>query len=164
MNNLPKIFIIGSVCKKTQSFKSGGFTLIELLLIMASISLLGALTVPLSVRFLQGQILDETANGILETLRRAQNSAIYQKNDSAYGVAFFPGYYVLFQGNSYSSRIAGADEIFELGGNTSISGIVEVVFSKLAGAPSAVGVLIASLSSVSDSRSISISAEGKIEK
>lgn len=140
------------------------FTLIELLLVIAGIAALGALTAPIGVRFLQGQILDETANGILETLRRSQNSAIYQKNDSAFGVAFFPGNYVLFQGNSYASRAASADEIFELGGNTSVSGITEVVFSKLTGLPSVSGILTINLSSISDSRNISISPEGKIEK
>lgn len=135
--------------------------MLELLLVIAAAILIGALTVPVGIRFFQTQTLDETTAGILETLRRAQNQAMFQKNDSAFGVKFLSGSYVLFQGTSYG-EVPSEDESFSLPSGIAASGIDEVVFSKLTGTPNPRGTLI--IASGYDSASININAQGKIER
>lgn len=142
--------------------KGGGFTLLELLLVIGVAIFIAAFTIPIGFRFFQTQTLDETTDNILGTLRRAQNQAIFQKNDSAFGVKFLPGSYVLFQGNSYAERNQSEDESFTLAGGITISGINEVVFAKLTGRPNTSGTLTIMFSD--DSRRLNINAQGKVEK
>ena len=139
-----------------------GFTLVELIIVIGAAILIAAFTMPVGFRFFQTQRLDETTMDILQTLRRANNQAISQKNDSAFGVKFFPGSYTLFQGGSYIARVVSKDEDFDLPIGTSVTGIDEVNFSKLNGTPSFTGAF--SINSGSDSQSVSINAYGKIEK
>ena len=140
---------------------SSGFTMIEILLVIAGVILIAALTIPVGIRFFQTQTLDETMAGILETLRRAQNQAIFQKNDRAFGVKFLSDSYVLFQGTSYE-EFPSEDESFSLPSGTTTSGINEVVFSKLTGIPNTTGTL--TITSGNDSQVININEQGKIEK
>jgi len=139
-----------------------GFTLLELLLVIGAAILIAAFTIPVGVRFFQNQILDETTSSILGALRRAQNQAISQKNDSVFGVKFLSGSYVLFQGNSYGSRIQSEDESFSLPGGITTAGIEEVVFAKLTGIPNTTGTL--TIISGNDSQTLNINAQGSIER
>ncbi|MGB2762494.1 MAG: prepilin-type N-terminal cleavage/methylation domain-containing protein [Minisyncoccales bacterium] len=138
-----------------------GFTLLELLIVIAAAILITALTIPVGVRFFQTQILDETRAGILETLRSAQNQAMFQKNDSAFGVKFLSGSYVLFQGSSYG-EVPSEDENFTLSSGITTSGIDEVVFAKLTGIPNPSGTL--TITSGNDSQALNINTQGKIER
>ena len=138
-----------------------GFTLIELLLVIAASITIAALTIPVGMRFFQTQALDESASGILETLRRAQNQAMFQKNDSAFGVKFLPDSYVLFQGDSYG-EVPSEDESFSLPSGITTSGINEVVFAKLTGTPNPNGTL--TITSGSNSQALDINIKGKIER
>lgn len=139
-----------------------GFTMLELLLVIAAAILIATFTIPVGIRFFQTQSLDEAASGILETLRRAQNQAAFQKNDSAFGVKFLSGSYVLFQGGSYAGRTQSEDENFTLSGSITTSGIDEVVFAKLTGIPNTTGAL--TITSGDDTQTLNINAQGKIEK
>lgn len=139
-----------------------GFTLIELLLVIGVAMSIAALTIPVGVRFVQTQALDETTSDILGTLRRSQHLAAFQKNDSAFGVKFLSGSYVLFQGSSYTSRVASEDESFTLPGGIITSGIDEVVFAKLTGIPSSTGML--TIASSFNSQALDIHAQGNIER
>jgi prepilin-type N-terminal cleavage/methylation domain-containing protein len=139
-----------------------GFTLLELLIVIAAGLLVAGLTVPVGIRFFQTQTLDEATSGILETLRRAESQAVFQKNDSSFGVKFLAGSYILFQGNSYTGRTQSEDETFSVSTVITISGVDEVVFAKLTGLPSTTGTLTITLGS--DSKVLDINAQGKIER
>ena len=139
-----------------------GFTLLELLLVIGAATLIAVFTIPVGIRFFQTQILDEATSGMLTNLRRAHSKAIFQKNDSAFGVKFLSGSYVLFQGGSYVLRTQSEDESFTLGGGISTSGIDEVIFAKLTGIPNTTGTL--TITSGSDSQSLNINAQGKVER
>ncbi len=138
-----------------------GFTLIELLVVIALTAFVAALTVPVGVRFYQMQTLDEAASDALHALRRAYAQAVFQKNDSAFGVKFLSGSYTLFQGNSYAARIASEDESAVFSGGITTSGADEIVFSKLSGASSD-AVLTITLNN--ESRNIAVNAQGKVER
>jgi len=134
---------------------------VELIVVIGAAILIAAFTMPVGFRFFQTQRLDETTSDILVTLRRANNQAISQKNDSGFGVKFLPGSYVLFQGDSYALRVVSYDEDFDLPVGISVIGIDEVNFSKLNGTPSFTGVF--SVHSGNDSQNVSINKYGKIE-
>lgn len=140
---------------------NAGFTLIELLITIAIASAVATMTLPVGMRFYQMQTLDEAAIDMLSALRRAYAHAVFQKNDSAFGVKFLSGSYTLFQGSSYAARTVSEDENVNLSSGLTTSGIDEIVFSKLAGTTSD-AVLTVSLGS--DNRNIAVNTKGKAER
>lgn len=142
--------------------KGEGFTLLELMLVVALGTVITALTVPVGIRFFQTQSLDESADTLLSNLRRAEAQAMFQKNDSAFGVKFLSGSYILFQGSSYASSTQSEVESFSLPSGITMSGIDEVVFAKLTGVPNATGTL--TMTSGGGSRALNINAQGKVER
>jgi len=141
---------------------SAGFTLIELLLVITVVIVITALTIPVGIHFYQTQVLNETMDGILGVLRRSHNQAVFQKDDSAFGVKFLSDSYVLFRGESYVARVQNDDETFILPTGVGVSGIDEVVFTKLTGLPSATGTL--TIISGNSSQMLNINSYGKIER
>jgi len=139
-----------------------GFTLIELLLVIGIVVTLSVLTVPIGIRFYQSQILEDTSENILITLRRAHMQAVSQKNDSSFGVKFYPDSYILFQGDSYDLRDQSEDEIFNLTSGVSIDGSDEISFSKLEGLSGSNVNLSVSL--YNKSQNINVNEQGKVEK
>ncbi len=143
-----------------------GFSLLELLLVIALLIFLVGLTLPISLYFFQTILLDKATITVIDTLRRAQLQAMLQKNDSSFGVKIFPGayYYVLFQGDSYDSRVQNEDEYFFVWGDIEVvSGRVdELVFSKFTGTPSITGTVYVTLGN--NIEGININSEGKIER
>ena len=135
-----------------------GFTLLELLLVISGIVIIAVFTMPIGINFYNAQSFDETASGILSNLRRAQNQAFFQKNDSDYGVKFLANSYVFFRGSSYALRATSDDEIFYLPSGISIAGDDEIVFKKFTGRPAfAASFGVVSLDSISQ---ININEEG----
>lgn len=139
-----------------------GFTLVEIVLVISIIVVITALAIPSSLRFFQIQTIDEITDNIIDTLRRSQSQAAFQRNDSSFGVKFNPGSYVLFQGNSYAARDINEDEVFSLPNDVIVSGINEVVFLKLSGFPNPIGTITVNTSN--DNRVISINSQGKINR
>ena len=140
---------------------SAGFTLIELALVIACTTLLLVFTVPVALQFLGSQTLAETSNTLVSSLRQAHNQAVFQKNDSAFGVKFLATSYVLFQGSSYASRTASEDITIPLSSGITISGMSEIVFAKRTGLPSTTGTLL--VQSASNNLSILINQQGVVE-
>lgn len=134
-----------------------GFTFIEFLLAMTIITVLLTLTVPLGIRFYTSQQLDTTAEEVVQALRRAQLKSMSQ-SEYSFGVYMGSGQYVLFRGGSYGSN--DDEEVFDVSGNISFSGLSEVVFSKLNGIPSVIGDII--LTSENGTRIININQVGRI--
>lgn len=121
---------------------SHGFTIFEVIIVIGVGIVLVLMTLPVSVRFYQISIADETTNDIVSIFRRAESSAMLGKYDRAFGVKFLPDQYVLFQGPSYLSRVVIEDQISPLPSGTILSGLPdEIIFTKQTGAPSATGTL-----------------------
>ena len=137
------------------------FTLVELLIVMAIFALLITASIPVSINFYKARTLDVNQNGLVQTLRKAQLKAMSIEADSSFGVYITQGKYILFRGSSYKTRDANFDEIFKLPSNIEVSGLSEIVFSKLDGIPSKTGDI--TLTSGSKSETISINKVGKID-
>lgn len=136
------------------------FTLLEVLIVAALLAIFTSLTLPLGLDFYRSQQLETQTQEVIQTLRRSQWKAMFQELDSSYGVYFTQQNYVLFKGNSYLTRNAQYDEIFNLSTIINVSGIHEVVFSKLEGKPNVAGNII--LSSNGNTATININEAGRI--
>jgi len=145
-------------CYKRRTARA--FTLIEILLVVGILAILITITLPLSLDFYKSQQLDTNTQGIIQTLRRAQLKAMAIEDDSKFGVYLTNDSYILFKGNSYAGREIQYDEVSDLPPILTISGLSEVVFSKVEGAPDVVGNIL--ISSDIESRAININEVGRI--
>jgi type II secretory pathway pseudopilin PulG len=141
---------------------NGGFSIVEVLVVIGISVVIGVMSIPVAVEYYRTQILDEAAKDLRSVLRRANNQAVFQKNDSAFGVDFssVTDKYVLYQGSAYSSRITAEDEIFAIPAGITLSGVSEVAYTKRTGTTTASTLTI---TGVNQTRTISISADGKVE-
>jgi len=137
-----------------------GLTLLEILLVVGIVAILVSLTLPLGLDFYRSQQLETQSQGVIQALRRAQLKAISVESDSSFGVYLTDDNYTLFKGSSYLTRDADFDEVFDLPMIITVSGLQEIVFSKLEGKPNITGNII--LSGDSDSRTININEMGRI--
>ena len=113
-----------------------GFTAIEILLVVAISVILFALVFPLGINFYRDWQLQNCAQQILQTLRKAQGKAMASELDSSFGIYIQEGSYVLFKGDSFENRDNQFDEIFNLPLLIVVDSLPkEVVFSKLRGEP-----------------------------
>ena len=138
------------------------FTLLEILIIIAVIAILISLTIPLGLDFYRSQQLETQSQGVIQALRRAQLKAMSVEDDSGFGVYLTNDNYTLFKGNSYATRDADYDEIFDLPKIINVSGLTEVVFSKLEGKPNETGNII--LSSDNLVQTININEIGRVNQ
>jgi len=138
-----------------------GFSLIEIIIVITALIIIAALTIPVGVNFYKKELLNETSQDVLNIVRSAREKAIFQKNDSNFGVKFFSGSYVSFRGDSYDSRIPGEDEDYYLPIGISIIGLDQIVFAKLTGNPSVAGIITISFGS--EEHKILINEQGLAE-
>lgn len=129
-------------------------------MVIGILAFLIIVSLPLAISFYKTRQLDVYEQSIVQALRRAQLKAMSVERDSSFGVYIASDKYVLFKGNSYDIRDSAFDEIFDLPDNLSISGVSEVVFSKLKGVPSNTGTITLAI----DNRSgtININETGRI--
>lgn len=136
------------------------FTLIEILLVVSIFAILVAFTAPLGIDFYGNQQMDSDSAALVSALRSAQLKAMSAENDSSFGVYLTNSGYTLFKGNSYASRDGRYDEIREFSPSNALSGLQEIIFSKLTGVPNATGTII--LVNESASSTIDINEVGRI--
>ncbi len=126
-----------SLIKKTEK----GFTLVELLLSVALTFIIATITFPVGVSFYRSQMLEETTEGVLGALRRAQQLSQTGKDQTSFGVYMTSGSYTFFEGESYALRVSEEDEVYQVSPAVVFSGLGEIVFSVLDGLPSVSGVV-----------------------
>lgn len=149
---LPEVYLLRS---------TKGITLFEVIITIAIFTLLIGVLSSSAFDFYQEREFDVHFKSIVQSLRRAQLNSMTGERESSFGLYFGTNYYVLFKGNSYTSRDLAFDEVFDLAGDLSFNGISEIVFSKVKGLPSEIGDII--LTSADKSGTITINEMGKIE-
>ncbi|MFZ2072711.1 MAG: prepilin-type N-terminal cleavage/methylation domain-containing protein [Minisyncoccia bacterium] len=140
--------------------KRSGFTLIEVVLSLAAVVIIFGIAAPVYQDYQVRNGVDVSVNNIIENLRRAQALSMAVEDDSSWGVNVSAGSIILFKGISFIARDPVFDETSEMLGIVSPSGLTEIIFSKLDGFPSSVGVL--TLSASSNVRTISINEKGML--
>ncbi len=129
-----------------------GFTLFEVLIVVAIMTILFSLTIPLGLSFYRNQQLGVHSQGIVQVLRMAQLKSISAEDDSSFGVYLTNDNYILFKGSSYLTRDPQYDQNFNLPLIINVSGLREIIFSKLEGKPNVSGNIVL----ISDENSIKI--------
>lgn len=149
-----------------------GFTLPELLVIVAILIILTALTVPFFRYFGEELDLNNSAEGIINSLRLAQNKTLASEGFSQWGVYFttttVPHQYILFKGPSFALRDALFDEYQNLPNSVEISeiqldGTNEVVFNRINGTANQSGSITLRLKNdFSKTKTIFIESSGQV--
>ena len=139
-----------------------GFTFIELIVIMAIISALATASAVFYGKFFYQVAVQNTANGIVGQLRKAQVYAVESRQFSSWGVRNGTGQIILFQGNSYAGRNTAFDETFSIFPTTSVSGFTDVIFSRMTGTPSATPTITVSSGVVT--KTITINSWGVVSQ
>lgn len=139
-----------------------GFTLLEVILVIATITVLAAISVPVYAILQVKNDLDVATNTTLQTLRRAQTLSQAVDGDSSWGVKLQSSDITLFKGLSFAGRDTNFDEVYTLSGNVTPSGVSEVVFSKLSGNPTTTGALTL-ISNNNERQNITINSKGFLD-
>ena len=139
-----------------------GFTLLELILVVATITVLAGIAIPVYSTLQIKNDLDIATNISLQTLRRAQILSQAVDGDSTWGVQFQTSDITLFKGVSYGARDTNFDETFSLNGNVTPTGATEIIFSKLLGNPNTTGTLTLTNTN-NEIQNITIGSKGQLD-
>jgi prepilin-type N-terminal cleavage/methylation domain-containing protein len=139
-----------------------GFTLIELLLSITIIGILSGLSLPVYESFARRNDLDITTQSAVNAIRRGESYARAVQGDSTWGVKFDSTGVTLFKGTTYASRDTAYDETIDVPGSVTVSGLSEVLFTKLTAAPSTTGT-VTFTSSTNDVRTVTLNAKGMVD-
>lgn len=111
-----------------------GFTVLELVLVFAIVGVLAGIGIPIGIDGYRSYLLTAETKNAIAFLRRTQNLALTNRNQSSFGLSILSNQYVLFQGASYASRNPAYDEAYPRGSNITITGsTTEIVFEALSG-------------------------------
>lgn len=142
-----------------------GFSYVQILLIVAIISILGAVSAPYYVQFHTRQQLSEANDRLLVDLRYAQTKAMQQAENNQWGIHIQDAdkAYVLFYGPSYVPGQPN-NQIIEYGNSVTLSPNQDIVFAPTTGVPAtATTITIQSSAIPDDIRTIEINVEGRIQ-
>ena len=123
-----------------------GFTLIEVVIVMALVVLVAGFGLFVSMESYRGYSFRTERDNLIGTLQEARSEAVNNMcfgasctDGRAHGVHIGVNQYVLFQGESYASRDASADEVITARYNglaAEAPSFTDIVFSRLAGTSS----------------------------
>ena len=139
-----------------------GFTIIEVLLSVSILAFLSLGSITVFQSFQRTNDLNVTINLLSHTLRRAQGLAQASDGDSTWGVALQTQTITLFKGGSYATRDSNFDELLDVAAGITMSGLSEVVFSKVSGDPQATGTTTLQIAELNETRAVNINAKGMV--
>lgn len=146
-------------------FKSGnkGFVLIEVLVALGILTIIASLGLFLSMDFFRGYSFNYEKNLLISILQKTRSKSLANINQSNHGFYFdnTNKNYIIFQGDSYTTRDASFDEKFPASKNINITGFPSegIIFQQLSADSSPVNITI---SDGVKSATISINEEGRI--
>ncbi|MCF7844462.1 MAG: hypothetical protein K9M03_01360 [Kiritimatiellales bacterium] len=133
------------------------FTAIETLITIGIIGVTAGISVPMFRNFQIRTDLDLATEQTIQALRSAQIRSQAGQNDEEWGVFIQEG--IIFQGETYMLRDPDQDEVYPIPSTVNATGLEEVVFARVDGAPYQTGdIRLEALNG--GYRIITISAEG----
>lgn len=137
-----------------------GFTLVEIAVVLGILALILVMGLPFGIDTYRNYLLTSETRNLVSILRRAQEFAFSNKNESSYGLYAADGEFILFKGDSFAGRDAAFDEKYPREPSIAVSGFTEIVFSKLSGKPNVTSTI--NLSNGLTSQTVEINEEGVI--
>jgi prepilin-type N-terminal cleavage/methylation domain-containing protein len=107
-----------------------GFTILEILLVIAVLSIIASVSLPLFLGSVDKNRVDLATLTAVQYLRQAIARAEANDHDSAWGVKFLPGRIVMFQGDNYDARDAGFDRVTQVEG-IDFAGDTLIIFPRI---------------------------------
>lgn len=137
-----------------------GFSLLEALIAITVLVLIMATATPLVVNYYTVYRIITAQQDLMSVLRKAQALSTSNQYKDSFGAYIASDKYILFRGSSYASRTVAFDEEVLRPEAVSITGLGEVVFTRLSGRPSATGTI--TLTSNDITKTITVNDEGRI--
>ncbi len=145
---------------------SRGFTLIEMVIVVGIILVVAGLSIPFLFSYQVTSEVATYANDVERTLRRAQLQAINGYHGTSWGVYFDNNQkqFIIFQGNSYTSRDQNYDQEIDYPNAFNIASTFgqEIYFAVYSGLPSLAGTVTVTSSESLFSKSIIVNELGVI--
>lgn len=139
-----------------------GFTLIEFLIVIALITILGTLSTGFYSRFYNQNAVSTVTDEITQELRKAQVYAMMGKQNGNWGVHNNTSSIILFQGSTFATRNTAFDESSPVNTNISITGLTDIIFSRMTGTPSAIPAI--TIANGNNIRTITINNQGIVNR
>lgn len=140
-----------------------GFTLIELLLVIVILSIITLMSATFYARFLTQNAVANTADQLVNELRRAQLWAMMGKQNSAWGVNFSSNKITFFKGTSLGQDHS-FDAVFNINSNISISGFSTMSFAHFSGLPTPAGPATLTISGANNSKMVTVNQQGVVSR
>lgn len=140
---------------------SAGFTLTEMILVLAIITIISAVSLPLYLSLSNANQLDSATGALVQDIYQAQSFSRNQSRDSGWGVAVNGQVITLFSGSSYASRNSAYDITYTVPSSVKLTGSSSVVFSKLYGLPTAGAAF--GLTNSNKSVTVVVNSKGMVE-
>jgi prepilin-type N-terminal cleavage/methylation domain-containing protein len=129
-----------------------GFTLIEMVIAIGLLAILASLGLVVSMDNYRGHSFRDERDVVVSALQKARSRAISNvckgescDNGKPHGVFLRDQEYVIFQGSSYLNRDERYDEVIvSNAGAVELSGVDEIVFSRLSGSVEETGLITVS--------------------
>lgn len=135
-----------------------GISLIEVILVVGLFAVIGTASTPFFSHFLLRNNVDTTAETVVNTLRKAQNSSMNQKSSAVWGACMTGSTIRLFTGSCASPTTR---EDTPIPSGITVSGFSAVTFSKLRGEPSS-GITV-TVSTAQKSKTIVLNPAGGMD-
>jgi len=105
---------------------------VEVIVVIGILSVLASFGCLTTVDFYRSYAFNAERDTIVAILQKARSQSLANLNNSAYGVHFGSGQYVIFQGSVYNSGSAFNQNI-PAGFGITASGLTDIVFAQLSG-------------------------------
>jgi prepilin-type N-terminal cleavage/methylation domain-containing protein len=114
-----------------------GYSLVEVLIVLSIITITGTVALTQYRALQKSGDTHHAAVVYANALREAQNRAMTQDNNSAWGATIVGGNVVIFSGTSYATRTTSRDLTYWLPTSVTATGTTATLFTKTTGLPDA---------------------------
>jgi prepilin-type N-terminal cleavage/methylation domain-containing protein len=139
-----------------------GFTFLELLIVVAIVGIVSLSSISFYSRFFTQNAVSNTVDQLTSEMRKAQSYAMSGKQNGDWGVRYASNQIILFQGSSYATRNAAFDEKFTTNTSVAVSGLSDIIFSRMTGTPSASPTI--TVSGAGSTSTITVNAQGVVNR
>ena len=140
-----------------------GFTLVEILLVIAIVSVVAAIGIPIYSNALARNDLSLATTQLKQTLFRAQTQARAGIHDAVWGVHVDTDSFTLYQGDSWGTRDTVHDQAHLFPRTYDITGDTDIQFSRLLGQALSSYSITLSVPRANISSTLNISTSGAVE-